>query len=199
MKFKKTLATLLVGASLACGLASKVGATLIKSSSIIQDNIEYYMQTNKAVYDLGEDVQMLYRVTNLGVEDVTFEFASTYQYDFGVMAQFMGEEEEIWTWSYGKGFYLWFTEFTLKSGEHINFETSWDMTHNDGYQLNPDAWDSYSIYGSLAYPPNFSTVSVPIDIIPEPTSIILLGLGAVMLRRKGGSQTTYLTPSPNKY
>ncbi|MHC4638712.1 MAG: PEP-CTERM sorting domain-containing protein [Planctomycetota bacterium] len=36
-------------------------------------------------------------------------------------------------------------------------------------------------------------------LIPEPSTLLLLGLGAVMLRRKGESQTAYLTPSPNKY
>jgi hypothetical protein len=45
--------------------AGMAGATLVNSNSIVQDDIEYYIQTNKAVYDLGENVEMLYRVTNL--------------------------------------------------------------------------------------------------------------------------------------
>jgi len=40
-------------------------ATIIDSNSIIKDGIEYYIQTDKAVYDLGENVEILYRVTNL--------------------------------------------------------------------------------------------------------------------------------------
>ena len=36
----------------------------VNSNSIIKDNIEYYIQTDKSVYKLGEKVEMLYRVTN---------------------------------------------------------------------------------------------------------------------------------------
>lgn len=42
------------------------------SNSTVLDDIEYYVQTDKSVYDLGENVEMLYRVTNLGDEDETF-------------------------------------------------------------------------------------------------------------------------------
>ncbi len=49
-------------------------ANLVNSNSIVEDDIEYYMQTDKDVYDLGENVEMLYRVTNLGSEDVSFTF-----------------------------------------------------------------------------------------------------------------------------
>ena len=31
-------------------------ARAVNSNSIVQDDIEYYMQTDKSVYDLGEDV-----------------------------------------------------------------------------------------------------------------------------------------------
>ncbi len=36
----------------------------VGSNFVVQDGIEYYMQTDKSVYDLGEDVEMSYRVTN---------------------------------------------------------------------------------------------------------------------------------------
>jgi hypothetical protein len=51
-----------------------------------------------------------------------------------------------------------------------------------GYGTNPDGnWEAWLV------------------TTPEPTTLLLLGFGAVVLRKKRGSQTAYLTPSPNKY
>jgi len=62
-KAKKSLKSLayagLVGLALAGGGEAKGD---VNSNSITQNNIEYYMQTDKSVYDLGENVEMLYRV-----------------------------------------------------------------------------------------------------------------------------------------
>jgi hypothetical protein len=54
----------------------------VNSNSIIQDDIEYYIQTDKSVYNLGEDVEMLYRVTNLRSEDVEFYFPNSPAWNF---------------------------------------------------------------------------------------------------------------------
>jgi hypothetical protein len=62
--FKKTILVVLV-----LGTAQVAKANLVNSNSIIQDGIEYYIQTDKFVYDLGENVEILYRVTNLRDEE----------------------------------------------------------------------------------------------------------------------------------
>ena len=59
----KTLAAVIV--VLILGFAGIAKATLVNSSTTIQDGIEYYIQTDKAVYDLGQEVEILYRITNL--------------------------------------------------------------------------------------------------------------------------------------
>jgi len=57
----------------------------VDSNSVVQDGIEYYMQTDKSVYSLGENVKMLYRVTNLSDSNsVTFEFSNLQQWSFEV-------------------------------------------------------------------------------------------------------------------
>ena len=48
------------------------------------------MQTDKSVYNLGENVEMLYMVKNLGSEDVRFGFPSAIQNDF--IVHFAGNE-----------------------------------------------------------------------------------------------------------
>jgi hypothetical protein len=45
-------------------------ATLVDSNSIVEDGIEYYIQTDKAVYDLGGNVEILYRVTNVSTDPI---------------------------------------------------------------------------------------------------------------------------------
>ncbi len=66
---KKNRKKLICAGIVALALTACAKANLIDSNSIVQDDIEYYMQTNKSVYDLGEDVELLYRVTNLGNDE----------------------------------------------------------------------------------------------------------------------------------
>ncbi len=54
------------------------------------------MQTDRAVYGLGDDVEMSYRVTNFGEEDVTFNFTSTKLSHFTVQTEGNGVQEIIW-------------------------------------------------------------------------------------------------------
>jgi hypothetical protein len=43
----------------------------VDSNSIIKDGVEYYIKTDKTIYDLSENVNILYRVTNLTDETVS--------------------------------------------------------------------------------------------------------------------------------
>jgi len=89
------------------------------------DNIEYCMQTDKAVYNLGEDVEMLYRVTNFRDEDVTFSFSAYPDFNFWVERDGMN----IWTAVHG-GWGVW-VSWELSPGESKEFPHMWDMTCDD--------------------------------------------------------------------
>lgn len=43
----------------------------VNSNSKVIDGIEYYVQTDKSVYTLGENVEILFRVSNLGDNSLT--------------------------------------------------------------------------------------------------------------------------------
>ena len=60
---------------LVLGTAQSAIATPVNSNSIIADGIEYYVQSDKAVYDVEDNIEMLYKVTNLTSEPVTFSFS----------------------------------------------------------------------------------------------------------------------------
>ncbi|MBA7477678.1 hypothetical protein ES707_13092 [subsurface metagenome] len=134
----------------------------VNSNSKVEDGIEYYIQTDKAVYNLGENVEMLYRVTNLGAEDVTFEFAIQQQTYFEVS----DNETRIWGWP--KLVNPAGSIFTLHPGEFKEYFKEWDMINdNTGALVIPG---NYDVTGVLHYPPSherYVPVSVEIEIITE--------------------------------
>jgi len=166
-------------------LAGCAKANLVDSNSILQDGIEYYMQTDKSVYDLGEEVQTLFRVTNLGVEIAIFDFplAESEQSLFTV------EEEGVRIWGRRVDFSRVISGFVLNPGEFKEYTGIWNMTADNG-TLNPDDdWlispGTYDVVGRLnltggTYIGDENTrVSVLVTIIPEPATLALLGAGII--------------------
>ena len=173
------------------GTAQVARATLVDSNSIVKDGVEYYLRTDKFVYDLGEDVVMLYRVTNLteNTIDLGEALLQPYCYWFSVRDD---DNDEIWYWPIS-GPIGSSPNFVLSAYESREHETTWDMTEI----INPDTpnvrypVDSglYTIVGHLQLreTEKIVPVSVSIEIIPEPTTIVLLGAGfiGIILGKKG--------------
>lgn len=132
-------------------------------SSIIQGGIEYYLQTNKSVYVLGENIEILYRVTNLSLRPVSFSFPNTQQCHFEVRSF----STVIWTWPL---FTLpMLTSFTLSPGEFKEYSIEWDMTNNS--TPSPLGPGYYDVTGVLLYPfdpRQYVPVSVQIHITTVP-------------------------------
>ena len=146
------------------------------SNSIVKDDIEYYMQTDKHTYHSGENVEMLYRVTNLGNEDVRFDFSDQVQYYFEVKDN-TGEV----IWFKPKVGFPAFSYFVLQPNEYKEYSENWDMLDNQGILI---AADIYNVTGSL-HPillsqtdkDKYVPVSVPIEIIPPPATTYYVNPG----------------------
>jgi hypothetical protein len=149
--------------------ASETCATPANSNSMIHDDIEYYIQTNKSVYILGESVEMLYRVTNLGDEDVTFWFPHTPVWNFWV------EKDGENIWRAVNRWYGLITEFTLSPGEpkefpDISLPYIWNMRDSENNLVDAG---KYNVIGGLydgSEHYDYTKVAVLIKIIPEPLS-----------------------------
>ena len=138
--------------------------SILDSNSIIKDNIKYYMQTDKKIYNLGENVEMLYRVTNLGNDNVDFAFC------FGPkdrQCRFTVEKDEeiLWDTNNLPVTYV-ITYFTLGPFQSRDYVEKWDMLivneSKSGYVLVDSG--IYNINGWLQGYIN-DPVSVPIKII----------------------------------
>jgi hypothetical protein len=150
----------------------------------IMDNIKYYIQTDKSTYNLGENVKMLYRVTNLRDESVTLIFPHYPEYQFCV------EQNNNRIWDAIGYRLLVMTYLTLLPGETKEFPDDftppfiWYMRNNGNELVN---LGTYNVIGELydrkgTY--DYTKVSVPINIIPEPATFILLGLGFLPVIRQ---------------
>ena len=150
-----------------------IADTAPDSNSIIKDNIEYYIHTDKSVYDLGEEVEILYRVTNL--TDVSVNLGTLLpdppdNYDLRIMQG----NAQVWWYPY-TAITAVIRDFILQPLETKEFQTTWDMMNDNGtpFQEYDDFFvtpGSYNVVGEVALSFGYERVpvSVSIEIIPEP-------------------------------
>ncbi len=165
----------IVGLALAGGVREAKATTApFDSNSIVKDYIEYCMQTDKSVYNLGENVQMLYRVTNLGDQKVTIGWVPMdppAHYNFRVMQ----DGAQVWRYPYITPV-MGMEPFDLWPHASRGFSKTWNMMNDNGtpWQESDDFLVSpglYSVVGELRLamsPSGRVPVSVSVEIIPEP-------------------------------
>ena len=156
----------------------------INSDSIIDNEIEYYFQTDKSVYSLGEDVEMLFRVTNLSDQDVLIPCSR--DPEFNLLVQ---EDADLIWMKYPVGF-AFSPGVEILSGEYVELFHAWDMKDMDGVLTEPGTYDIFGLmynapWNNLLHgTPTRTTIGLSITIIPEPCSFVLLMVGLPVLIRK---------------
>jgi hypothetical protein len=156
-------------------------AVLVDSNSIIEDGIEYYIQTDKSVYSLGENVEMLFRVTNLRDDEVRIGCSQSPEFNLFVRK----DGESIWALIHG--FKAYSPGVELLADESKGLTHSWDTSDDDGVVVEPGLYtvvgvmynQTWNYYNNRGY--TITEVGVPITIIPEPCSLVLLGAGLMSL------------------
>ena len=191
-------AIIAVAAVLAWGGARQAKAVFlpVNSNTVIQEGIEYYIETDKAVYDLGEDVEIFFRITNLTDESIylgtgaAFPFCCEY-----LVADSTANEVWHWPWLISRVGGL-----SLPQYGQLDHSVLWDMMNDNGTWLEfDDELVIPGIYiiethvsvagGDVSIPP---PVSLSVEIIPEPTSLALFVIGGVCFRKIKGVRYIFL-------
>ena len=144
----------------------------LNSNSIIEDNnIKYYIQTDKKIYNLGEKVEILYKVTNLGKEELVLR---TYQSpEFNILIKKDGGT----IWAIYHGWWTWSPGIKISAGETLDNPLNyskrmsdppkWDMRYDESDEANQGKLVGPGIYNVIFVTYNFPTeaeVGVPITI-----------------------------------
>jgi hypothetical protein len=179
------LGTLICAGIVTLALAGSTKATLITSESLIADDIEYYIRTDKSVYALGEDVEILLRITNLRNEERTFGYMPPLL-DILVAAKEGENFRTVWFSSWDRIVPAGPAVVRLQPGESVELNGIWpQLDLNDSWEIKDHAQvsaGSYAIGGRIGrsrFNDTISSapVSVEVAVIPEPASLILFALG----------------------
>jgi len=171
-------------------LAGCAKANFVNSNSVVQDGIEYYIQTDRAVYNLGENVEMLYRVTNVSDNPVDIEKLLNCEWGWTHFIITDDGNNDIWEWLHGPPPCGW-TTLHLEPGEFREHTKTWNMMNDNGtdqtfddFPVGPGSYNIMAELEILDLSYERVPVSVSIEIVPEPTTLILFGLGGLLLRRR---------------
>ena len=163
-------------------------SALGNSHAAVLDGIEYYIETDKSVYQLGEDVEMVFRVTNLRDQDVSMTCASSPYFNQMVLQN----SQTIWLRFIG--YLTILTDVDLAPNEFIENSYSWNMIDRNNILIGPGEYDVVGIMynGPWNYLENRdftdTEIGVAITIVPEPGTLFLLLPGIVVLARKKRSK-----------
>ena len=147
--------------------------TLVDSNSIIRDGIEYYIQTDKSVYYLGENVEILYTITNLTDDEFRV---------LGIGSPrliFVAPKESEWF----ESVWHWFepappgpTGLVLQPSQSTKISEIWPQINMQGTPYDPgdDTQVPQGMYRITArLDLTHTNVAVDVAVVPEPGSLSL--------------------------
>lgn len=92
-------------------------------------DLTFTLETDKAVYEEGEEVKIAYKVRNKGNGEAVIKFSSSQLYDIIVSNK---DGDDVWHWSAGQSFSQAETTLTINPGQTETYEVQWDQNDNNG-------------------------------------------------------------------
>ena len=193
-KIKKSMKRLFWAGIVGLALVGCAKATCVDANAV-EEGLEYYIRIDKAVYDLGETIEILHRLTNVGDETLNVCDLGIYTLRLELTRP---EGDTIFAPYYGPPFPPMPPGLpdiiTLNPGECM--ETRWHITSLNWGIGGEWVEEPFSIVGQYSvkskyngYEPGPITLvpdALHFAIIPEPASIAIfsLGLATLLVRQK---------------
>jgi len=185
------------------GCARQARGTLSNSSSIVEDGLEYYIELDNAVYNLGESIVILCRVTNVGdqsldVSDLSLHYTVTFEltrpegdtlfapyYVHGITPPPLPGFPDVVTLNPGEHTELRSDITLIASGRYYRWGADGEVVDEPfatlgQYSITSKYDNSFADEGPVRLVPD----ALHFAIIPEPTTLLLLALGGLMLRKR---------------
>jgi hypothetical protein len=99
------------------------------------------LRTDRAVYAVGEPVELTLAATNPGLGAIAVLSPSSQLYDFTVLK----EGAEVWRWSAGRMFLAVLTPLTIPPGRTRAFTETWDQRDRNGRPVPPGEYVAVGI------------------------------------------------------
>ena len=146
---------------------------LILLSSANASIIEVTVDTDKDTYDIGEDVIVYVTAYNPGDEAITLDFGTSMQANY-IM-------DGVYDYSSGNYYLMVCTSVQIAQNDSY----TWTFVHkNDALSAYPLSQGTHSITGQvIGYGDSNTMSAIQFEIVPEPASLMLLGLGGLLFRR----------------
>jgi len=141
--------------------------TPVNSNSVVKDGIEYYIQTDKFVYQMPQDVEILFRVTNLTENPVDIGKVPNCEYAWTHFVVTDSNSTEIWEYIRGIPPCGW-TMLHLDPHKCKEYQKTWNMMNDNGTWTKDDDFPIgpglYNIMGQLRLSNAYRDKKVPVSV-----------------------------------
>jgi hypothetical protein len=139
-----------------------------------QAGLEISVDTDKTVYQSGEDVVITITAFNPTTEPITLTsgfYFTTYIID------------GVYNWAEGKSGPDVIIELTIGAGEAVTWDHVYGVYERDEYLLGIGVHTVVGEVRAFELQGQSRSNAVEFEVIPEPASMLLLGCGAIILRK----------------
>jgi len=153
------------------------------------------LETDKTIYQPGEEVDFLYRVANNSDCRCHWDLRKLPGFDAWVFENSANlERNELLIyhepiWSYMIGFIETSHRWIFDPGEMVEFDWTWDLTDYQGNPVGPGEYELLAFYygtfeSDCDAPLDLSGAQLHITVIPEPSILALLAASGVLLTKR---------------